>query len=108
MDKHLKAARLGAARLPFRSRWAILSAANIYGEIGYEVRRRGPEAWNSRVVVSSMDKLRLIASAFFEALRNNPLPPDEMPEWTRGDILIDVRMRGAIAPLPMDPLPDEE
>ena len=107
MDRHLKMARLGTVGLPFRSRWAILSAANIYGEIGYTVRRRGREAWNQRVVVSSWDKLRMIASAIFEALRNTPRPPDDAPEWTRGDILIDVRMAGAIAPPPMTPLPDE-
>ena len=108
MERHAAAARLGAARLPFRQRWAILSATAIYTEIGREVRRRGPDAWHSRVFVSGGQKLRLIAREFFAALRNNPVPPDEMPEWSRGEILIDVRMAGAIAEAPMTPLPDEE
>ncbi|MDN3646386.1 phytoene/squalene synthase family protein [Pontixanthobacter aestiaquae] len=108
MDRHAKAARLGTVRLPFRSRWAILAAANIYSEIGLEVRRRGPKAWDHRVVIPAWEKLRLITSAFFEAIRNNPLPPDEMPVWTRDAILLEVRMRGPIAEATMEPLPDGE
>ena len=34
-------ARIGAARLPFRSRWAVLAAANIYGAIARKVVARG-------------------------------------------------------------------
>ena len=39
-------ARVGAARLPFRARWAVLAAAGIYGAIGREVVRRGDRAWD--------------------------------------------------------------
>ena len=35
-------ARVGAARLGFRQRWAILSAAGIYGAIARKVAARGP------------------------------------------------------------------
>lgn len=107
MDRHLRAARMGTVHLPFRSRWAILSAANIYGEIGYEVDRRGTAAWDHRVVISRPRKLALIVSSFFEALWNRPSPPDTMPEWNYDDILIDVRMRGEIPDVPMKPLPEE-
>ncbi len=31
-----------------------------------------------------------------------------MPEWTRGDILIEVRMNAPIPPPPMGPLPEDE
>ncbi|WP_128893363.1 phytoene/squalene synthase family protein [Erythrobacter sp. HKB08] len=108
MERHAAAARLGAKKLPFRSRWAILAATNIYTEIGQEVRRRSVHAWDHRVVISTGRKLRLITRAFFEAIRNDPDQPEQMPEWTRGDILIDVRMAGPIAPPPMEPLPDED
>jgi phytoene synthase len=40
-------ARIGAARLPFRSRWAVLAAAGIYGDIGREVARLGEAATRS-------------------------------------------------------------
>ena len=86
MERHEAAARLGAARLPFRSRWAVLSAARIYGEIGREVRRRGMAAWDHRVSTSKWDKIRHAAAAFFEAVANNPPHPPEMPRWTRANL----------------------
>jgi 15-cis-phytoene synthase len=108
MDTHEAAARLGAARLPFRRRWAVLAAANIYGAIGREVVARGPRAWDSRVVIGRAEKLRHVARAFWEAVRNKPDEPAQMPEWNRGDILIEVRMNAPIPPPPMDPLPEDE
>ncbi|BDI61891.1 phytoene/squalene synthase family protein [Qipengyuania nanhaisediminis] len=108
MDRHLRAAKLGTVHLPFRSRWAILSAANIYGAIGYEVDRLDHKAWDHRVVISRPRKLWLIVQSFFEALWNRPMPPDHMPEWTYADILLEVRMSGDIPPPPMTPLPDED
>ena len=107
MDKYAKRARLGTVGLPFRSRWAILSAARIYTDIGYEVRRRGKAAWDRRVHTSGLGKLGHVTAAFFEALKNDPVGPDDEPPLDRGDILLAVRMAGPIAPPPMDPLPDE-
>lgn len=106
MESHEAAARLGAAQLPFRSRWAVLAAARIYGAIGREVVARGPNAWDRRVVIGRWAKLRHVAAALAEAVINRPPHPAAMPEWTRGDILIEVRMAGPVAPPPMDPLPD--
>lgn len=85
MEQHEAAARIGAARLPFRSRWSVLSAARIYGEIGREVRRRGTSAWDRRVSTSKWDKIRHAAAAFVEALVNRPPALAEMPRWTRRD-----------------------
>ena len=82
---HEAAARIGAARLPFRCRWAVLSAARIYGEIGREVRRRGTAAWDRRVSTSKWDKIRHAAAAFVEAVINRPPALAEMPRWTRRD-----------------------
>ncbi|MFA9200868.1 MAG: phytoene/squalene synthase family protein [Cypionkella sp.] len=106
MERHEAWARLGAARLPFRSRWAVLAAARIYGAIGRRVVELGPEAWNRRVVVGRADKLRHVAAAFVEAVKNKPVEPAEPPAWSRGDILIDVRMAQPIPPPPMEPLPE--
>lgn len=61
-------ARIGAQRLPFRSRWAVLSAAGIYGDIAREVARRGAAAWDQRVVTSKAAKAGWVARAFVEAL----------------------------------------
>jgi len=110
-EEHEAAARIGAARLSWRQRWAVLAAANIYGAIGREVRRRGPKAWDRRVQIGALAKLRHITAALREALSRKGRSPDEpatAPRWTRGEILIAVRMAGPIAPNPTTPLPDEE
>ena len=86
MERHETAAKLGAARLPFRQRWAILSAARIYGAIGRKVRDRGQLAWDERVHTGRAEKLGHVAAAFGEALRNNPRAPDPMPRWTRAEL----------------------
>ncbi len=65
---HEARARAGARVLPFRSRWAVLAAAGIYGDIAREVARRGAAAWDSRVVTSKAAKARWIAKAFGQAL----------------------------------------
>lgn len=61
-------ARIGAHRLPFRSRWAVLSAAGIYGDIAREVARRGGEAWDHRVVTSKAAKAGWVARAWVDAV----------------------------------------
>jgi len=106
MERHEAWARLGAARLPFRSRWAVLAAANIYGAIGRRVRALGPHAWDKRVVIGRAEKVRHVAAAFWEAVRNKPEEPSEPPPWDRATILIDVRMSQPIPPPPMEPLPE--
>lgn len=106
MEKHEAMARLGAARLRFRQRWAVLAATRIYGAIGRRVLELGPRAWDHRVVIGPLEKLRHVAAAFTEAVKNKPEEPAERPSWSRGDILIDVRMSQPIPPPPMEPLPD--
>ncbi|SMF65582.1 phytoene/squalene synthase family protein [Allosphingosinicella indica] len=75
-------ARVGAARLPFRSRWAVLAAANIYGEIAREVAKRGAHAWDYRVVIPRPKKVALAAQALQEA-RREPKAADREGLWTR-------------------------
>jgi 15-cis-phytoene synthase len=75
-------ARVGAAKLPFRSRWAVLAAAGIYGDIAREVDARDQAAWDARVVISKRAKAAWVAKAMGQALR--PAPPlgrDGL--WTR-------------------------
>lgn len=106
-EQHEAAARLGAAQLRFRHRWAVLSAANIYGAIGREVRERGEAAWDHRVHTSTADKVRFLWQGLREALRD-PQPVDPMPRWTRGDLMVMARMDAPPAPMPTTPLRDEE
>jgi phytoene synthase len=56
-------ARIGAARLPGRSRLAVLAADAIYGAIGERVAAKGAQAWDERVRVSTAGKLALFVAA---------------------------------------------
>ena len=75
-------ARVGAARLPFRSRWAVLAAANIYGAIARKVVERGEQAWDSRTVIHKPLKLAFVAKALAECAIP-PAPLDRDGLWTR-------------------------
>ncbi len=72
---HEASARIGTPKLGFRSAWAVLSAAGIYGAIGREVVARGEHAWDHRAGTSSLAKAGFIARAFGEALQRKRLYP---------------------------------
>ncbi len=78
-------ARIGAAALPFRSAWAVLAAAGIYGDIAREVARRGARAWDRRVTTSRAAKLGWIARAWVQAARRGRGSPRRRDPalWTR-------------------------
>ncbi|HEX8375498.1 MAG TPA: phytoene/squalene synthase family protein [Geminicoccaceae bacterium] len=67
-DAYESSALAGVRKLPFRSRWAILAAAGIYGGIGRKVAALGASAWDERVVIRRRRKLLTIVSAFGGAL----------------------------------------
>ena len=76
-------ARVGAAKLPFRARWAVLAAAGIYGDIAREVAKRGSAAWNHRVVTTKSAKAAWVAKAWRQAVVNNPTPQSREGLWQR-------------------------
>jgi len=75
-------ARIGATKLPFRARWAVLAAAGIYGDIARTVRARGDHAWDHRVVVSRRAKLGWVVKAFGQAVRGPKLGVGREGLWT--------------------------
>ncbi|MEP9403869.1 phytoene/squalene synthase family protein [Sphingomonas sp. VNH70] len=81
---HEASARIGAARLPRRSAWAVLAAADIYGGIARKVAAAGPAAWDRRQTTSKAEKLAAIARAYV-AGRWRPAPerPRDPLLWTR-------------------------
>ena len=80
-------ARIGAAVLPFRSAWAVLAAAGIYGGIAREIARRGERAWDRRVVTTRRAKLGEVAKALAASASRKRLPlaprPDQLWTWAR-------------------------
>ena len=79
-------ARRGTPALSFRSAWAVLAAAGLYGAIGREVALLGERAWDARVMTSRAAKLRFVARAGWQAARRGALYPAAVRDaglWTR-------------------------
>ena len=77
-----RSARVGAARLPMRSRLAVLAADGIYGAIGEQVVMLGERAWDRRVRVSRAGKLGSLGQAALRSLGSpGTAPRDGL--WTR-------------------------
>ncbi|HEX8639850.1 MAG TPA: phytoene/squalene synthase family protein [Allosphingosinicella sp.] len=81
-ERYEVSARIGAARLPFRSRWAVLAAANIYGGIARKVAARAERAWDSRTVIHKPAKFLLVLRALGECA-DQPAPVVRDGLWTR-------------------------
>ena len=83
LAEHYRASsKVGAERLPFRSRWAVLSAAGIYGEVAVRAVALGPRAWDRRISISKAEKFALVIEAFGECV----LPTRSVSReglWTR-------------------------
>ncbi|RJY10384.1 phytoene/squalene synthase family protein [Aurantiacibacter aquimixticola] len=105
-EAHDAAARMGAMHLTFRQRWAVLSAANIYGAIGEEVERQAEIAWDSRVHTGFFEKIGHVIAALKEAISGS-FEPHEMPDWTRGKLMVMARMAQPAADIPRTPIRDE-
>ncbi len=71
-EEYEASARWGARKLRPRSRWAVLAAAGIYGDIAREVRARGDHAWDHRARTTRLAKLGWIARAGWSVLRRPP------------------------------------
>ncbi|WP_088334426.1 phytoene/squalene synthase family protein [Sphingomonas mucosissima] len=80
---HEASARVGAARLPGRARWAVLAAAGIYGDIARAVAARGNHAWDHRVTTSNRAKLAWVVKAAIAARRPVADRPRDPVLWTR-------------------------
>ncbi|MEH6790546.1 phytoene/squalene synthase family protein [Parasphingorhabdus sp.] len=75
-------ARVGAAQLPFRSRWAVLAAAGIYGDIARAVKASNGGSLDHRIFTSKGQKLGWIMKAFGQAVVNSARS-DRAGLWTR-------------------------
>jgi phytoene synthase len=57
-EPYYHSASLGLPHLPSRSAWAIATAGAVYREIGLNIKRAGPAAWDSRPRTSGTQKFR--------------------------------------------------
>jgi 15-cis-phytoene synthase len=65
--RYEESARHGTPALPFRSAWAVLAAAGIYGSIARKVAARGESAWDKRVHTGKPAKLGWLIRAAVQA-----------------------------------------
>lgn len=78
----------GLAALSFRQAWAIAAARSVYRDIGLQVRRRGPAAWDGRIATGRARKLTLLLTAVLRAgyaasAGRRRAPPARTGLWTR-------------------------
>jgi 15-cis-phytoene synthase len=83
-EAYESSARHGTAALPWRSAWAVESAAAIYGGIARAVRARGSHAWDSRVFTTRGQKIAAVARALRHSIAaRGPLPSRDPALWRR-------------------------
>lgn len=82
-DRYYDSARDGAAMLPPRAAWAVLTAEKVYRAIGDKVRAAGAAAWDERQYTTLTEKLRMLAAARGEAKEVAPLSLPPRPDlWS--------------------------
>ena len=87
-ETYYDSAAIGMAALPLRSAWAIGTARAVYHEIGREIVRRGPAAWDRRVSTSKGQKIGGALDGGIAALRacfgpRHATPPSRKALWQR-------------------------
>ncbi len=87
-EEYEDSARHGTPALPYRSAWAVLAAADIYGGIARKVAAAGEHAWDHRVTTSTAEKAAAIArAAALATTRKRRWPTSALRPshlWTRG------------------------
>jgi phytoene synthase len=86
-ERYEASARCGTPMLSFRSAWAVLAAAGIYGDIGRRVRALGARAWDVRVTTSTAEKIGWVARAGAQAAARKRRYGDAISRaglWSRG------------------------
>lgn len=68
-------ARAGTPALPFRSAWAVLTAAGIYGDIARKVAAKGEAVLDERVYTTRCEKLGWLVKGWRQALNRKRYAP---------------------------------
>lgn len=81
-------ASIGIGDLPMRSAWAVATARAVYREIGVNVRKLGPRAWDQRTSTSRTQKLAGVADGLVSSIRRGKAAReaelhDRSRLWTR-------------------------
>lgn len=77
-DRYYASALIGIHLLPWRSRFSIIVALRVYGQIGHQLKRGGLQWWRGRTVVNKITKARLSITSVIDLLTG--LSPNRVPE----------------------------
>jgi len=84
-EPYYASAVAGLPSLPFRCAWAIGAARGVYRQIGVEVGKLGPKAWDERVSTSTAQKVGFAVEGMFMAvgsrLAGKPSPRPDL--WSK-------------------------
>lgn len=69
-EPYYQSAQAGLPDLPWRSAWAVATAALVYRRIGLQVVAAGAGAWDQRVSTSKAQKLAAVTTGLWHALRS--------------------------------------
>jgi len=67
-EPYYASAQAGLAALPWRSAWAVATAAAVYRQIGVKVVAAGSHAWDTRVSTSKAEKLAAVSQGWWRAV----------------------------------------
>lgn len=67
-DCYYASALIGIHLLPWRSRFSIIVALRVYGQIGRQLKRGGLQWWRGRTVVNKLTKARLSITSLIDLL----------------------------------------
>lgn len=67
-EPYYVSAHAGLPALPWRSAWAVATAAAVYRQIGVQVVAAGPHAWDARVSTSKVQKLGAAMAGLWQTL----------------------------------------
>ncbi|CAI3788813.1 15-cis-phytoene synthase [Pseudomonas sp. MM227] len=84
-EPYYASAQAGLAALPWRSAWAVATAAAVYRQIGVKVVAAGSHAWDARISTSKVEKLAAVSQGGWRAVsarwRQWPQRPAQL--WSR-------------------------
>lgn len=66
-EPYYASAQAGLAALPWRSAWAVATAAAVYRQIGMKVLEAGEHAWDERISTSKAEKIGAVSTGLWRA-----------------------------------------
>ncbi|WP_438281832.1 15-cis-phytoene synthase CrtB [Pseudomonas alabamensis] len=101
-EPYYASARDGMGALPWRSAWAVATAARVYRRIGLKVKAAGAQAWDGRLSTSKAEKLGACAVGLGQALISRLRPAKQRAArlWQRPSLGDATDHPGASAVLP--------